>query len=64
MESFWGTMKNELIYHRRSATREEAIREIREYIEVFYNRIRRQKRLGYISPVAYLRNYYARQAVA
>ncbi len=38
MESFWGTLKNELIHHRRYKTREEAIREITEYIEVFYNR--------------------------
>jgi len=33
MESFWGTMKNELVYHRRYKTREQAIREITEYIE-------------------------------
>lgn len=53
MESFWGTLKNELIYHHHYKTREEAIREITEYIEVFYNRERRQKRLDYLSPVAY-----------
>ena len=45
MESFWGTLKNELVYHQRYTTREQAIREIAEYIEVFYNRQRRQKRL-------------------
>jgi transposase InsO family protein len=50
MESFWGTLKNELVYHQRYATREQAIREITEYIEIFYNRQRRQKRLGYLSP--------------
>jgi putative transposase len=38
IESFWGTLKNELIHHRRYKTREQAIREITEYIEVFYNR--------------------------
>jgi transposase InsO family protein len=38
MESFWGTLKNELVYHRHYRTRDEAIREITEYIEVFYNR--------------------------
>ena len=53
MESFWGTLKNELIHHRRYRTREEAIKEITEYIEVFYNRQRRQARLGYLSPAAY-----------
>ena len=64
MESFWGTMKNELVHHRRYKTREEAIREIAEYIEVFYNRERRQKRLDYLSPAAYERKFYARRAAA
>ena len=58
MESFWGTLKNELVYHQRYATREQAIREITEYIEVFYNRQRRQARLGYLSPVAYEQKFY------
>jgi len=53
MESFWATMKNKLVHHRRYVTREEARRDITEYIEVFYNRQRRQRRLGYLSPVAY-----------
>ena len=64
MESFWGTVKNELVHHRRYRTREEAIREIREYIEVFYNRQRRQARLGYLSPAVYERQFYARQVAA
>jgi putative transposase len=64
MESFWGTLKNELVYHQRYATREQAIREITEYIEIFYNRQRRQKRLGYLSPVAYERQFYERKAAA
>jgi len=64
MESFWGTLKNELIYHYRYRTREEAIKAITEYIEVFYNRQRRQARLGYLSPVAYLRRYYVGRAAA
>jgi transposase InsO family protein len=64
MESFWGTLKNELIYHRKFKTREEAKREITEYIEVFYNRQRRQKRLGYLSPVVYEKMYYERLLAA
>jgi len=64
MESFWGTLKNELIHHRRYKTREQAIREITEYIEVFYNRQRRQARLGYLSPAVYERQFYARQIAA
>ena len=52
IESFWGTLKNELIHHRRYATREQARCEIAEYIDLFYNRQRRQARLGYLSPAA------------
>ena len=64
MESFWGTLKNELVYHQRYATREQAIREITEYIEVFYNRQRRQARLGYLSPVAYEQKFYRERRAA
>jgi putative transposase len=59
MESFWGTLKQELIHHRRYRTRVEAIRHITEYIEIFYNRQRRQARLGFLSPVAYEQRYHA-----
>ena len=58
MESFWGTLKNELIHHRRYRTRAQAIQEITEYIEIFYNRQRKQARLGYLSPAAFMRQYY------
>jgi len=64
MESFWGTLKHELVHHRRYKTRAEAIKEITEYIEVFYNRERRQKRLGYLSPAAYERKFYTERAAA
>ena len=64
MESFWGTLKQELVHHRRYRTREEAIQEITEYIEVFYNRQRRQARLGYLSPVVYEQRFYAGQLAA
>jgi putative transposase len=64
MESFLGKLKQELVYHRRYATRKEAIREITEYIEVFYNRERIQKGLGYLSPAQYLRKYYEENKAA
>jgi putative transposase len=64
IESFWGTLKNELIYHQRYSTREQAIREIAEYIEVFYNRQRRQKRLGYLSPAVYEQKFFAERKAA
>ena len=50
MESFWSTLKRELVYHEKYATREEARLSIFEYIEVFYNRVRRHSSLGYVSP--------------
>ncbi len=60
VESFFGTLKRELIYHRQYRTREDATREIFEYIEVFYNRRRRHSTLGYDSPA----EFEARTAVA
>lgn len=57
-------LKNELVYHRRYATREQAISEIIEYIEIFYNRQRRQKRLGYLSPTVYEQLFYERKKAA
>ena len=53
VESFFGTLKTELVYHRQDATREEARADIFEYIEVFYNRIRRHSALAYKCPVKY-----------
>ena len=64
MESFWGTLKNELIYLNRYATRQEAIREIKEYIEIFYNRQRKQARLNYLSPVAFERQFFQQSQAA
>ena len=42
MESFWGLLKNELVHHKRYQTRREAVQDVTEYIEIFYNRQRRQ----------------------
>jgi len=64
MESFWGTLKQELVHHRRYRNRQEAIQDITEYIEIFYNRQRRQARMGFLSPVAYEQKFYARQLAA
>ena len=64
MESFWGTLKQELVYHQRYRTRQEAKESITEYIEVFYNRQRRQAKLGFLSPVAFEHKFYARDLAA
>ena len=50
MESFWATLKTELVHHEHYATRQQARRSIFEYIEVFYNRKRLHSSLGYVSP--------------
>lgn len=63
MERFWGTLKTELVFHRHFETRQEAVREITEYIELFYNRQRRQEKLGYLSPAAFERGFYEQKKI-
>ncbi len=62
MESFWGTIKTEMIHHRRFETRSQAEASIREYIEIFYNRQRRHSRLGYVAPATFARDHAERFA--
>ncbi len=50
MESFFATLKQELVYHRQYQTRNEAKQDIFEYIQVWYNRQRKHSTLGYVSP--------------
>ena len=52
-ESFFATLKKGHLFWERFRTREEARRKLFEYLEVFYNRIRRHSALGYKSPVAF-----------
>jgi transposase InsO family protein len=51
MESFWSTLKHELIYRRVFQTRAEARHAIFDYIETFYNRLRLHSSLNYYSPI-------------
>jgi putative transposase len=51
MESFWSSLKRELIHRTHFATRQEARMAIFEWIEIFYNRERLHSALGYQSPV-------------
>lgn len=53
VESFFSTLKRELIHHTTYKTHEEAHQSIFEYIEVFYNRRRLHSTLGYRSPAEY-----------
>lgn len=50
IESFFATLKQELVYHRQYLTRNEAKQDIFEYIQVWYNRKRSHSALGYLSP--------------
>ena len=63
-ESLWGHLKQELIYQRRFRTREEAIAAIREYIEIFYNRMRRHSALGNVAPSVFAERYFAQRRIA
>ncbi|MBL0446653.1 IS3 family transposase, partial [Aeromonas veronii] len=58
IESFWGSLKNELVHHHRFKTRAEAKAAIQEYIEIFYNRQRRHSRLGNVSPAEFNKRYW------
>lgn len=49
-ESFFGTIKKEMIYHSNFSTREEAKSAIFDYIEVFYNKIRKHSSISYLAP--------------
>lgn len=60
-ESFFKTLKSELIYQNHFQTRKEAKIAIFDYIETFYNKERRHSTLGNISPEQYLNNYYLDQ---
>ena len=53
VESFFATLKRELVHDRRFQTREQAKSEIFEFIEVWYNRQRRHSALNYLSPADY-----------
>jgi putative transposase len=53
MERFFGTLKRECTSRERFKTHEEAHTTIFEYIEAFYNRIRKHSTLGYLSPVQF-----------
>lgn len=56
-ESFFHTLKTELIYFNRYQTREEASLSIFDYIEIFYNRQRRHSALGHLSPFEFERQH-------
>lgn len=60
-ESFFDSLKNERVHERRYATHAEAITDLFEYVEVFYNRSRRHSTLGNVSPTQFMKNWMATQ---
>ena len=50
VESFWGKLKTEMVYHQRFTTKAQARAAVFEYIEMFYNRTRLHAALDYLSP--------------
>lgn len=52
-ESFFATLKKELVHRRSWPTREELRREVFDYVEIFYNTTRRHSTLGMLSPIRY-----------
>jgi putative transposase len=58
VESFFGTLKNELDWERRFNSPEQAKVSIFEYIECWYNNKRRHSGLGYLSPNQFEEKYY------
>lgn len=63
-ESFFATLKTELVHGEDWHTRDEARAALSEYIEVWYNRVRRHSTLGYKSPVQYELEHFARREKA
>ncbi len=57
IESFWGSLKNEMVHHQHLETRSEAEAAIREYIEIIYNRQRRHSRIGYLAPAVFAQSF-------
>ena len=58
MELFFGRLKVESIYAEDFKTKQEAYSCVFEYIEMFYNRIRRHSYLNYVSPDTFEKQYY------
>jgi len=57
VESFFASLKRELVHDERYTTRDQAKASIFEYVEAFYNRVRRHSSLGYLSPAEFERTH-------
>ena len=62
MESFFSRLKVESVYAEQPTTKQEAYSLVFEYIELFYNRVRRHSAIGYKSPAEYEQEYHEKCA--
>lgn len=58
VESFFASLQRELVHSEQYTTREQARASIFEYVEAFYNRVRRHSFPGFLSPEAFERAYH------
>ena len=63
-ETFFSTIKCEILYHNRYKTREEAHKDIFWYIEIYYNRKRRHQALGYMTPMQFKQAFFENENAA
>ena len=61
-ETFFKTLRAELTYHNRFITRKDAKRELFDYIECFYNRLRLHSGIEYCSPYEFEKKYFSEAA--
>ncbi len=61
-ESFFGTLKTELVFREIFSTRREAIAEVIDYIEMFYNSHRLHSFLGYLHPIEFEKRWELKKA--
>ncbi len=64
IESFWHSLKNELVHRQHFPSRSAATAAIFEYIESFYNRVRLHSSIGYLAPAAFETAYAGSQVAA
>ena len=57
MESFWASLKKEQVHHQHYQSRAQARADIFDYIETFYNTIRRHSALGNLSPLDFTQSF-------
>ena len=63
-ESFFATLRAELLDHEHYATRRAAVTAIADYIDRFYNPVRRHSSIGYVSPVEFELKKFVREEAA